>query len=93
MDKKNQKGYKKLLTPIYTFNMIVQAIMSLVSPIAILFFAAWLLDKHTEVGSWIYVVCILLGTGSGLYSMVSFILHASRALEALEKQNSDSERK
>lgn len=93
MGKKTNKAYNKLLTPIYTVNIVIQAIVSLASPIAVMFFGAYLLDRYTEVGGWIYVVGILLGVGMGLYSMVVFILRASRALEAIEKQNSTSERK
>ncbi|MBQ8380450.1 MAG: hypothetical protein IJY18_01005 [Clostridia bacterium] len=50
---------------------------------------AWLLVKYASVGTWIYVVFIMLGVFSGLYSMVVFILRAQRALEAIEKQNQE----
>ena len=70
--------------------MAVQAIVSLASPIGIGILSAWLLDKYTEVGAWIYVVLIVLGVLLGLYSMVSFILKTSRAIEALEKQHKEA---
>ena len=86
-----KNGYRRFISPVYLINMIIQSIVTLVSPIGCMLFAAWLIDKYTEVGSWIYVVLILLGVFSGLYSMVVFILRASSALEALEKQNSEKE--
>jgi F0F1-type ATP synthase assembly protein I len=82
--------YRKFVTPIYLLNMTVQALVSLASPIGIGIFSAWLLDKYTEVGPWIYVVLIVLGVLLGLYSMISFILKASRAIEALEKQHKEA---
>lgn len=74
-------------------NIIFQAFISLISPAVLLFFVAWLLDRYTSVGGWIYAVCIIFGVICGFSSMISFIIKASRALEALEKQNSTSERK
>ncbi len=82
-----KKDYKRFITPVYTVNIVLQAIISLLSPIAILFFFAYLLVKYANLGNYIYVIFILLGVFSGLYSMVVFILRAGRALEALEKQN------
>lgn len=68
--------------------MTVQALVSLLSPIALMFAIAWLLATKAGIGTWIYVVMIMLGVFSGLYSMVVFIIRANRALEAIEKQNS-----
>ncbi len=83
-----KNSYRKLITPIYVINIVIQAIVSLLSPIAIMFLLAWLLATKLSVGGWIYVAAIMLGVFSGLYSMVVFVLNASRALEAIEKQNS-----
>ena len=84
MNNSDSNKIKKVITPIYVINIIFQSLFSLLSPVAICFFAAWLLDKYTSVGNWIYVVLIMLGVFSGLYSMVVFILRACRALEAIE---------
>ena len=84
-----KNSYQKIITPVYVINIVVQAILSLLSPIAIMFFIAWLLVTKLSVGAWIYVVFIMLGVFSGLYSMVVFVLNAMRALDAIEKQNSD----
>lgn len=84
-----KKSYKRLITPIYVINIIFQSLISLVSPILVMILFAWLLVKYASVGTWIYVVFIMLGVFSGLYSMVVFILRAQRALEAIEKQNQE----
>ena len=84
-----KNSYHKLLTPLYVINIVFQAIISLLSPIAVMFFFAWLLVTKLSVGSWIYVVFIMLGVFSGLYSMVVFVLGAMRTLDAIEKQHSD----
>ena len=83
--------YKKFISPLYLLNMIFQSLISLASPIAIMFFFAYLAKKYTEVGDWIYVLFILLGVLFGLYSMICFILKASSAMEALEKQHKKEE--
>jgi len=88
MNEPNRNKIKKIITPIYVINIIFQSLFSLISPIAVCFLAAWLLDRYTPVGSWIYVILIMLGVFSGLYSMVVFILRACRALESIENQNS-----
>ena len=83
--------FTKIISPLYVINMAMQSIVSLISPIAVAFLIAYLLEKYAAVGSWIYVPLMILGLFSGLYSMVVFILRASRALEALEKQHSEKE--
>ena len=81
---------KKIISPFYLTNIIIQSIVSLVSPMLIMLLFAWLMVTRLGVGPWIYVVFIMLGVFSGLYSMVAFIINASRALEAIEKQNQTS---
>ena len=81
------KNYTKFITPLYLFNIIIQALFTLVSPPLALAFFAWLIDKNTSVGGWIYVLFIILGVFFGLYSMIVFIIKACAALEAIEEQN------
>ena len=85
--------YKKIITPLYVINIAFQSLISLVSPIAIMFLISWLLVKYTAVGTWIYALLIMIGVFSGLYSMVSFILSATRALEAIEKSSLQEDKK
>ena len=81
--------YKKFITPVYVLNIIFQSVFDLLTPAGIAFLAAWLLDKYTEVGGWIYAALITPGILIGFFSMISFILRATAALAALEKQNKE----
>ena len=83
--------YKKFITPVYIINMVMQALFSLIAPIGLMLGLAYLLVTYAEWPTWVYVVFIMLGVLSGLYSMVSFILGASRALEALERQHREGD--
>ena len=84
-----KNGYRRFITPLYVINITVQALVSLVSPILLMLLLAYLITKYTSAGGWVYVVFIMLGVFSGLYSMVVFILRAGRALEAIEKQHKE----
>ena len=88
-----KNGYRRFITPLYVINMTFQAIVSLISPILLMLLFAYLITRYTAAGGWVYVVFIMLGVFSGLYSMVVFIIRAGRALEAIEKQHRDGERK
>ena len=79
--------YKKFITPVYIINMVMQALFSLIAPIGLMLGLAYLLVTYAEWPTWVYVVFIMLGVLSGLYSMVSFIITASRSLEAIERQH------
>ena len=87
-----KNGYRGLITPLYVINIVFQSLLSLLSPIAVMLLFAYLLNTYAGVGTWIYVVLIMLGVFSGLYSMVIFILRAFRALDAIEKGRLEKER-
>ena len=78
--------YSKIVTPLYVFNMVWQALFSLAAPIGVSFLIAWLLDKYLHAGGWVFVVFITLGALSGLWSMISFIINISDTLDRLEEQ-------
>ena len=86
-----KNGYQKFISPLYAVNIAFQAIISLISPIAVMFLFAYLLVRYASFGTWIYVVFIMLGVFSGLYSMVVFIMRSSKALEAIDRQNKRKE--
>lgn len=86
-----KNAYQKFISPLYVINIAFQAVITLLSPIVIMFLFAYLLTKYASVGNWIYVVFMTLGVLSGLYSMVVFIMRSSKALEAIERQNSAKE--
>lgn len=79
--------YRKFITPLYIFNMVIQSLFSLVVPIALMLGLSYLLERFASVGGWIYAVLIPIGAIVGIYSMISFIISTSRAIEAIEAQN------
>ena len=81
--------YKKIVNTVYLINIVIQAFVSLLFPIAVAILAAWYLAEQRSVGNWIYVVLILFGVIVGLFSMVKFILNAMAALENLEKEHAE----
>ena len=83
----------KFLHFMHWVNILMQAIFSLLFPVALGLGGAHLLVKYASVGSWIYAVLILLGVFSGLVSMVRFILIASRSVVALEEAEKQKNRK
>ena len=83
----------KFLHFMHWANILMQAIFSLLFPVALGLGGAYLLVKYASVGSWIYAVLILLGVFSGLVSMVRFILIASRSVVALEEAEKQKNRK
>ena len=84
--------YKKFITPIYTVTILFQSFFSLLTPIGLMWLFAWLLNTRAGVAPWIFAVFILIGVFIGLYSMISFIIKASRALEYLEGEAKKEER-
>lgn len=87
--------YSKFVHTFYYFNIAVQSVFSLLTPIGLGTLLAWFLSSRGIVGGWIYAPLILLGVAVGLYSMLHFILTASaqvRALEEAEEQKRQSER-
>lgn len=85
--------HRKFFGAMYAFNIIIQALITLVSPIAVGLLAAWLLNEKAGVGSWIYVVCIIIGVISGLVGMVRFTLFSMAGIERLEKEQEDAARR
>ena len=85
--------YNKVLTPIYIVNIIFQSFISLISPAAIMLLTAFLLNRYTSLGGWIYAPLITIGIICGFFSMISFIIKAMSALEAIEKQNAEKSAK
>lgn len=81
----NRRG--SYVTPLYLMHTVTQALVSLVTPIALGVGISYWLVSYRGVGTWLYAVLILVGVGLGLWSMLTFILRAMRALEALERQH------
>ena len=84
--------HKKFITPAYLINMIIQALFGLAFPIGAMLLLSYALVKYLSVGSFIYAILVPLGALFGLYSMIVFLVRASAALEAVEKQHKEQER-
>lgn len=78
--------YKKFVSAIYVINIVMQAIVTLLIPILIMFGASWLFVKYVSAPIWLYAILLPIGAISGFISMIKFIIRASEGLERLEKQ-------
>lgn len=78
--------YEKITSALHALNIVFQALYSLGLPIGIGALCSYLLTEYTDVGGWIWAVLLTLGTLLGFYSMVKYILTATKNLEMLEKQ-------
>ncbi len=70
----------------YVINVVFQGIFTLLWQIGTAVLVGWLLVRYVNAPPWIYVPLILLGVGTGLVSMIKFILAAMKSLEGLEEQ-------
>ncbi len=84
--------YSKFVHTFYYFNIAVQSVFSLLTPIALMTLLSWFLSSRGLVGGWIYAPFILLGVGVGLYSMLRFISTASAQVRALEAAEEEKQR-
>ena len=72
--------YKRFISAFQMLNILFQSLYCLVLPIGI-----GALISFLNAPKWIWAIFIILGVFSGLYSMVKYILIATRALENLDK--------
>ena len=70
----------------YAFNIILQAFWSLLFPIGAGVLVGWLMTEKCGMGSYVFVILILLGVFVGIISMIRFLLSALAGLERLEKE-------
>ena len=85
--------HKKFITPAYLINIIAQALFGLLLPIGASLLLSWALVTYLSVGGFIYAILVPLGAVFGLYTMISFIVRASAALETVERQRREAEKK
>ena len=88
--------YKRFVNTLYTLNIVFQALISLVTPVAFLFFISWLLVTKCSLPEWIYAISISIGFLSGFISMIKFVLTAFANLERMKaaeekEMNNDNE--
>ena len=78
--------YRNLVGALYVINIVFQAIFTLLTPPAILFFINYLCVSKLSFPKWTYAVSLSVGFILGLISMIKFAIAASEGLERLEKQ-------
>ncbi len=71
---------------VYVLNIIFQALFSLIFSIALMFGLGYLAVDVWGAPDWLYIPLILIGVGTGLVSMVKFILAAMQGLDRLERE-------
>ena len=89
--------YKRFISAFQMLNILFQALYCLVLPMGIGALISFLLTKFLCAPKWIWAILLTLGVFSGLYSMVKYLLSATRALENLdrgrdERKNEEKER-
>lgn len=70
----------------YVINIVFQSIFTLLWQIGAAIFVGWIFVSLVGAPKWLYVPLILLGVGSGLVSMVRFILAAMKSLDRIEEE-------
>ena len=83
--------YKKFISAFHMMNILLQALYSLALPIGIGALASYLLTKQVDAPGWTWAVLMLIGTFTGLYSMVRYILTATKGIEQMKKLNAEAE--
>ena len=87
--------YKRFISAFQMLNILFQSLYCLVLPMGIGALVAFLLTRFLGAPKWVWAIFITLGVFSGLYSMVKYVLIATKALENLDKgrnERSDAER-
>lgn len=77
--------YKKFISAFQMLNILFQSLYCLVLPMGIGALVAFLLTRFLGAPKWVWAIFLTLGALSGLYSMIKYILIATRALEALDR--------
>ena len=85
--RRNRGLYKQTYGFVYVLNIVFQSIFNLLFQVGLGVLAGWLLTTYANSPDWVYVPSILLGVGTGILSMMKFILSAMKSLEAIEKQD------
>ena len=80
--------YRNLVGALYVINIVIQCIVTLVTPGAIGFLIAFF-SVRGGAPTWLYAVLVPIGIVAGFISMIKFAIGASEALERLEKQRQD----
>ena len=78
--------HKKIFDALTMLNLLGQALYSLALPIGIGALLSYLLTEYASAPDWIWAILLTLGTLTGLYSMIRYILSSLSAMERQRKQ-------
>ena len=78
--------HKKIFDALTMLNLLGQALYSLALPIGIGALLSYLLTEYASAPDWIWAILLTLGTLTGLYSMIRYILSTLSAMERQRKQ-------
>lgn len=78
--------YKKLFNTLSLLNLLFQGLYTLALPIGIGALVSYLLTEFCGLPSWIWAILLTLGTLTGLFSMVKFIITYSKGMERTRKE-------
>ena len=84
--------YRGAFSIIQLINMIAHSFFTLLFNIALGLGIGWLAVEKWGAPSWVYIPFILLGVITGFYSMISFLLSATRSFERLERERAEKRR-
>ena len=83
---------RSFMNAMYAMNIILQAFWSLLFPIGCGVLLGWFLTEKCGMGSYLFVILILLGVFVGMISMIRFLISALAGLERLEKEQKNNDR-
>lgn len=79
--------HRELISTLHVVNIVFQAIFNLLWQIGLMLFLAYLSVRYLDWPQWVYAPFVVFGALTGIYSMIKFILSASKSLENLEKEH------
>ena len=83
--------YREAWTLTYLTNVIFQAFFSLILQIFLFLLAAYLVVEKLGAPRWVYIPIILFGTFSSLFSMIKYLMNATKTLDKTEQERKQKE--
>ncbi len=78
--------YKKLFDTLSLLNLLGQGLYTLALPIGIGALISYLVTEFLGAPDWIWAILLTLGTLTGLFSMVRFIITYSKGMERTKEE-------
>ena len=88
MNKKTNKKY--ILNIMQGLSYLTQLGLSIISPILLSIYLAYLVTKHFNMGTWVYVVALVLGLGGAVSSFLGFAKYMQNQSKKADIENKTS---